>query len=454
MVISTVLLSLCLVSWAYDFSAVAPTGQTLYYNIVDGGVEVTCPGSANASGWSAHTKPTGALVLPSIVVNGGNTYALVGVGRYAFYGCYGLSSVVVPEGVVTLNQAAFSGCAAMDTVSLPSTLVSLGLTAFYGCTSLSGISCAAAVPPTVASSTFGGITASACSLWVPCTSTAAYASATGWGDFSIVASGSCNATLTAMPNQAGRGTVTGSGSYAVGTVVSIAATPADGFFFAFWHDGDTVNPRLLTLTADTVVTAMFYPSQRDTVTVSVYVHDTVTLHDTIYTPVVYVDTVVVVDTLIVHDTVRVVDTIVPTYFRLQVNGDDGGIGIGSALVPAGTELEIGALPMEGYRFAEWDDGVVDNPRRVTLTGNVTRTARFAPLTGVDVVAAGTWTAVAEGRCIVVIGASGCDVALYDMQGRRLVDGRATVDRLVFRVPAQGVYLVSVDGSAARKVVVE
>ncbi len=30
--------------FAYDFSAIAPTGQTLYYRVISGGVMVTHPG--------------------------------------------------------------------------------------------------------------------------------------------------------------------------------------------------------------------------------------------------------------------------------------------------------------------------------------------------------------------------------------------------------------------------
>lgn len=35
------ILSITLTSYAYDFSAIAPSGHTLYYNIIGNGVEVT-----------------------------------------------------------------------------------------------------------------------------------------------------------------------------------------------------------------------------------------------------------------------------------------------------------------------------------------------------------------------------------------------------------------------------
>lgn len=449
----TAILLAATAAMAYDFSAPALSGQTLYFNIVEGGVEVTCPGSANANAWNGFTKPTGALSLPASVVNSGTTYNVVGVGRYAFYNCYGLTSVVVPEGVATIGQASFSGCSAIDSVFLPSTLAALSNTSFYGCTSLSKIVCMAAVPPSVTATTFGNVPASACMLYVPCASVAAYAAATGWSDFDVYSYGSCNATLAATVNHADRGTVSGAGSYAVGTVVTLSATAADGFFFAFWDDGDTTNPRLVTLASDTSFTAMFYPSLRDTVVVTEVQHDTVVLHDTVTVPVVYVDTVYMFDTVWLTDTISITDTVNPTYFRLQVQSSAGGIGIGSTLVPAGTELEIGALPLEGYRFAGWDDGSAENPRRLTLTANTTLTPSFAPLSGIDATAVQPWNAVVEGRFVVLDGVQGQEVGLYDIRGRLLFRGRADADRMVLRTPAAGLYLVSVDGGAARKLTV-
>ena len=439
---------------AYDFSAVAPSGQTLYYNIVDGGVEVTCPGSANASGWNGHSKPTGALVLPATVTNSGVTYSLAGVGRYAFFQCSGLTSVVVPEGVINIGQAAFSGCSNIDTLSLPSTLVSLGLTALYNCSSLEAISCAAMQPPTVAGSSLTGIVASTCALWVPCAAMGTYAAATGWSDFDIRCHGPLSVTLTAVANNGDRGTVSGSGIYEVGTVVTVTATAAEGYFFAFWHDGDTLNPRLVNLVSDTVLTAMFYPAPRDTVVDTVLLHDTVVVHDTLFYPVLTTDTVVVYDTTVLYDTIYSTDTVRPTYYRLQVTGNEGGVGIGSAVVPAGTVLQIGALPMEGYRFSQWDDGSTDNPRQVTMTGDATLNALFVPLTGIAVTTTDGWTASVEGHCIVIGGAEGRQVTLYDIQGRRCFTGRATAERMVLQVSAAGIYLVSVDDGPARKVIMK
>ena len=54
---------------AYSFSATAPTGQTLYFNIIDNGVEVTYPNTDpncwDECYWDGYSTPTGALTIPS-----------------------------------------------------------------------------------------------------------------------------------------------------------------------------------------------------------------------------------------------------------------------------------------------------------------------------------------------------------------------------------------------------
>ncbi len=62
-------------------------------------------------------------------------------------------------------------------------------------------------------------------------------------------------TVTANPTY---GTATGSGSYERGTSVNISATPNSGYRFAQWDDGDTNNPRTITVTGNKTYTAQFY----------------------------------------------------------------------------------------------------------------------------------------------------------------------------------------------------
>ena len=62
-----------------------------------------------------------------------------GVGYSAFEGCVGLTSVVIPIGVNSVNDCAFLNCNNLMNVIIPNTVTSIGHSAFYGCTNLTSI---------------------------------------------------------------------------------------------------------------------------------------------------------------------------------------------------------------------------------------------------------------------------------------------------------------------------
>lgn len=57
----------------------------------------------------------------------------------AFRGCTALESIVLPEGLETIDNYAFVDCTALKTVKFPETLTSIGKEAFRGCTALENI---------------------------------------------------------------------------------------------------------------------------------------------------------------------------------------------------------------------------------------------------------------------------------------------------------------------------
>ena len=62
-------------------------------------------------------------------------------------------------------------------------------------------------------------------------------------------------TLTVQAE--GNGTVTGGGEYKEGEIAVLTATPEEGYAFSQWSDGNTDNPRNITMTQDTTLTAVF-----------------------------------------------------------------------------------------------------------------------------------------------------------------------------------------------------
>ena len=65
----------------------------------------------------------------------------------------------------------------------------------------------------------------------------------------------CKLTITASPENGG--TVSGAGEYAAGETVTISAQPTGNYKFSGWSDGNMQNPRSLTISSDTALTASF-----------------------------------------------------------------------------------------------------------------------------------------------------------------------------------------------------
>lgn len=127
-IIVLMLLAVATTARAFSFSAAAPTGQTLYFDITSATtVAVVLPGDGE---WGSYPKPTGRLEIPATVIHGGTTYSVTAIDQRAFRECSALTHVVVPEGVKVIGTLAFFLCSALDTVDLPSTIDSIASQAF------------------------------------------------------------------------------------------------------------------------------------------------------------------------------------------------------------------------------------------------------------------------------------------------------------------------------------
>ena len=114
---------------AYDFSAVSPSGHTLYYNIVNGSAEVTTPSSF----YYGYEMPSGNLIIPSNASDGTTSYIVTAIGEFAFANCGNIVSVTVPSTVRTVRSEAFYGCTKLATVLLPDSLETIESGAFAFC---------------------------------------------------------------------------------------------------------------------------------------------------------------------------------------------------------------------------------------------------------------------------------------------------------------------------------
>jgi hypothetical protein len=61
------------------------------------------------------------------------------ISNYAFSGCTGITSVIIPTGVTSIGEEAFKGCTNLGSITIPNTVTSIGRAAFYECTNLTTI---------------------------------------------------------------------------------------------------------------------------------------------------------------------------------------------------------------------------------------------------------------------------------------------------------------------------
>ena len=130
------------------------------------------------------------------------------------------------------------------------------------------------------------------------------------------------------------GSVTGGGTFAEGTVITISATANSGYYFTGWNDGNAENPRNITVTQNATYKALF--SQ---------------------------------------------DVVVTYTVNVMCNSSEGTV-IGSGTYTAGSVITIAAIPNSGYEFDKWNDENTQNPRQVTVNDNLVFVAFFRG-TGVD-----------------------------------------------------------------------
>ena len=70
--------------------------------------------------------------LTSVVF--GENSQLTAIDNHAFYGCTGLSTIIIPNRVTSIGERAFWDCTGLTSITIPNSVTSIGDSAFYGCT--------------------------------------------------------------------------------------------------------------------------------------------------------------------------------------------------------------------------------------------------------------------------------------------------------------------------------
>ncbi len=135
---------------------VTTIGSSAFYNCTSLS-SITIPDSVTEIGRSAFYKTAyynneanwenGALYIGNHLIKINDTYSgfyeinsgTKKIAAEAFYGCTGLTGVVIPDSVTSIGSSAFYGCTGLTSVVIPDSVTNIGPDAFYGCTSLDSI---------------------------------------------------------------------------------------------------------------------------------------------------------------------------------------------------------------------------------------------------------------------------------------------------------------------------
>ena len=322
--------------------------------------------------------------------------SVTSIEEHAFYFCSNLTSVTIPNSVTSIGDYAFDYCN-LTSVTIPNSVTSIGDYAFANCGSLNVIICKSTIPPTTGPTAWVGVPTNT-NVYVPCGSSSVYSAYIAWSRFNNIQDTSYNIELSVNES------LMGYAELLLNTCDStiIEATPNRGYTFLNWSDGDTNNPRIITLTGDTTLIA-YFEANNYTVTVT-SANDSmgtvsgggeyafgseVTITATAAESYCFVswsdgDTNNPRIITLTSDTAFVAYFALNNYTVTVISANDSmGTVSGGGTYEAGSQVTITATAAEGYRFVSWNDGNTDNPRIITVTEDATYIATFEENVGIE-----------------------------------------------------------------------
>ena len=181
-----------------------------------------------------------------------------------------------------------------------------------------------------------------------------------------------------------------------GNTVSITATPATGYHFTQWQDGNTENPRQVEVKSSANFTASFAPNEYTILFVnedgtelqkSLMAYGTTPVYNGAtptkpasnqytYTFVGWTPAIAIVTS---DATYTATYTSSVNSYTLTLSGENGVV-TGAGSYEYGSVVNISATPLECYQFKQWSDGDTNATREITVTDDIELEAIFEVIT--------------------------------------------------------------------------
>jgi hypothetical protein len=392
---------------------------------------------------------SGDITIPSDIMHDNYTYSVTSIGYSAFSSCKSLTSVIIPNSVIQLEEYVFAECSNLTSVTLPNTLINMGHYAFSGCHSLTSI----IIPNTlteIRDNTFSGCS-SLTSIIIPSSvitiGSRAFENCTGLTSIIIPDSvtmicdntfyGCSSLTSVTIPDAVTDilyGAFYGCSSLTSITLPDSVEIKDDVFFDCIGLKEiyvRAINPPQMTSTTFTNVPdtiPVYVPCEtaddyRNDPNWGIFTNiiDTFTLYNIgVQSEAAVMGTADITKKNTCSDNTATIMATANTGFRflkwndentdnpriitvvsdttltaifeitynvnVLANDDTWGILIGSNSYPKDSMATIEAIPNTGYRFFRWDDGNIDNPRTITVVSDTDFRAIFEIMYNVKVLA--------------------------------------------------------------------
>ena len=128
----SVLMLSCIALWAHDVEI-----GGIYYKLHGyKTAEVTYRGGYC---YSYDNEYSGSVTIPETITYNSEIYSVTSIGDLAFYDCWKLTSITIPNSVTSIGDFAFKDCEKLTSITIPNSVTSIGYETFWSCSGLTSV---------------------------------------------------------------------------------------------------------------------------------------------------------------------------------------------------------------------------------------------------------------------------------------------------------------------------